>query len=88
MGTHTKIGSATTVIAAKEPAPHPGADRLQGSGKQSVDQAQDGTWVVVSPFMFDNFNRAHYAVFSTWIEAYHHWDGYPGSLLCKNHTPV
>lgn len=86
MGTYLEVGPTGAVIATEEPAISPGASRLQGSGQQSTDQTQDGTWVVVVP-MDDWYNRAFYATFDRWVDAYDYWNSRPGCLLCKDYTP-
>lgn len=48
MGTHIEIGSASSFLEAEEPATAPGVTRLQSSCQQSVNQAQDGPWVIVN----------------------------------------
>lgn len=87
MGPYTETGSASTVAERAQPEAGSGVDRLQGSGQQPVNQAQDGTWVVVTP-VWDGYHRSFYALFSTWGAAYDYWRDRPGSYLCKNLTPV
>ena len=87
MGTYTETGSTDTILEATQPAVAPGSDRLQGSGQQSTDQAQDGTWIVVTP-VWGGYHRAFYAIFDEWDNAYDYWRDRPESLLCKNQTPA
>ena len=86
MGTYLEVGPTGAVIATEKPAVNPGAGGLQGSGQQSTDQAQGGAWIVVVP-MDDWYQRAFYATFDTWGDAYNYWYDRPGSLLCRNYTP-
>lgn len=83
MGENITFGSTSAVLEAKEPATHAGLDRLQSAGQQSVNQAQDGTWVV-----WVNVPRWIPHFFHRWGDAYDFWIERPGSYLCKNHTPV
>ena len=48
MGEDIEIGSASSVLEAEEPATAPGSTRLQSPRQQSVNQAQDGPWVMVN----------------------------------------
>lgn len=47
MGENIAIGSASSVLEAKEPTTAPGLTRLQSSRQQPVNQAQDGPWVII-----------------------------------------
>lgn len=48
MGKDTSVGSASAVLENEEPTACSGLDRLQSPSQQSVNQAQDGPWVMVN----------------------------------------
>lgn len=48
MGENIEIGSTSSVLEAEEPTTAPGFTRLQSPRQQSVNQAQDGPWVIIN----------------------------------------
>jgi hypothetical protein len=85
MGKNIETGSASAVITPKEPTIAPGLDRLQGSGQQPVNEAQDGTWIIC--YLHPRFNEWWPEMFYTYQSAVIRWRE-TGGYLCKNHTPV
>lgn len=85
MGTHTETGPTDSILEATQPTVAPGFDRLQGSGQQPVDQAQDGPWVVW--YIHPAYGEYWAEWFFTYASALIRWHE-TGGYLCKNHTPV
>ena len=85
MGTNIETGSASAIATPEKPATHPGVNRLQGSGEQSVDQAQDGAWIIW--YLHPWYNEWWPEMFYTYQSAVIRWRE-TGGYLCKNHTPV
>lgn len=85
MGTHLETGPATPVLEDSQPTTCPGADRLQGAGQQSIDQAQGGTWVVL--YIHPAYGEYWDEWFYTYASALIRWRE-TGGYLCKNHTPA
>lgn len=84
MGENIEAGPTGTCVATEEPTTQSGVTRLQTTGQQSVDQAQNGPWIVWELVAWQGYMPIK---FSRYIDAVRYW-ARNGGYLCKNHTPV
>lgn len=62
------VGSAVCRPEETQPATDPRADRLSSANPQRVDQAQDGSWVVLfTDGLWQEYSDYHHAI--RWIDA-------------------
>lgn len=84
MGKNITTGSASAGLTAEEPTTCPGLDRLQTTGQQSVDEAQDGPWVVWASGQDYAWTPTFYPTRESALNAW----VFSGGYVCKNLTPV
>lgn len=84
MGTYTETGPTDSILEATQPAVAPGSDRLQGTGQQSVNQAQGGAWLNVYYHEDMGWLIDEYLTYEDAREAWV-WNG---GYVCKNLTPA